>query len=72
MITATTINHWFSYHPPKDDEQIKAYTEIREAARVFALSVLQHTPQSADQTAAIRKIREAVATSNAAIACQGR
>jgi hypothetical protein len=30
------------------------------------------TPPSADQTAAIRKVREAVFTANAAIACGGR
>ena len=37
--------------------------------RAFAETVLVCAPPSADQSAAIRKIREAVMTANAAIAC---
>jgi len=37
----------------------------------LALVILEHTPPSADQSAAIRKVREAVMTANASIACGG-
>ena len=42
--------------------------ETRAKAKEFAEAVLMFTPKSADQSAAIRKIREAVMTANAAIA----
>lgn len=58
----------FSYHPPKGD-QIERYQRLREAGREFAQVILDCTPPSADQSAAIRKVREAVMTANAAIAC---
>lgn len=66
------IENWFSYYPPKNDEQIRAYEQIREAGKLFAIVINQSTPKCADQTAAIRKIREAVMTANAAIACGGK
>jgi hypothetical protein len=60
----------FSYHAPTP-EQIPEYEAIRAAARDFALLLLDHTPRCADQTAAIRKLRECVMTANAAIALRG-
>lgn len=65
------LDNVFSYHAP-DSEQITKYQAIREAAKVFAQVVIENTPSSADQTAAIRKIREAVMTANASIALDGR
>ena len=63
MITDEQIQNWFTYHAPNGLEQI--------AAHEFALTILANTPSSADQTTAIRKIREAVMMANAAIACGG-
>lgn len=57
----------FTYHPPIGD-QPRRYEKIREAAKEFAQTVLDCTPSCPDQTAAIRKIREAVMTANASIA----
>jgi len=65
------IDDLFTYHPPKPD-QIPRYEAIREAARVFARVLEQNTPSSADQTAAIRKLRECVMTANASIALEQR
>lgn len=48
----------FRYHAPKGDQP----------ARAFAQVIVDNTPESADQTAAIRKLSEAVMTANAAIA----
>jgi hypothetical protein len=36
---------------------------------VFAETIIRNTPPGSDQSAAIRKVREAVMTANAAIAC---
>jgi hypothetical protein len=70
MIEDERLQHWFTYHPPTS-EQLVGYLAIRDAGLAFARVVVQHTPPSADQTTAIRKIREAVMTANAAIACEG-
>lgn len=70
-ITPETIDHWFTYHAPSPD-QIPRYQAIRDAAKGLAAIILQNTPASADQTAALRKLRESVMTANAAIALGGK
>lgn len=64
------VDNIFSYHAPTSD-QLPKYEVIRAAARIFARILLENTPPSADQTAAIRKLREAVMTANASIALKG-
>lgn len=65
------IEDIFTYHPPKGDQPEK-YTKIREAAKAFARVLVENTPKCADQSAAIRHLREAVMTANAAVALEGR
>ena len=64
------LDVWFEYHRPRDD-QIEAYQIIRKAGKQFAEAILAHTPTSADQSHAIRHIREAVMNANASVACGG-
>lgn len=64
------IDTWFTYHSPGTEDLVH-YANLREAAKKFALVVLEHTPRCADQSAALRMIREAVMTANAAVACKG-
>lgn len=71
MITNEQLEHWFTNHPAQTGQR-EAYAHIDKAALEFARVVVKLTPASADQTAAIRKIREAVMTAMAAIACEGR
>lgn len=71
QVTDGQIANWFEYHQP-DAEQVEQFQRIRRAGAAFAQVILDNTPGSADQTAAIRKAREAVMTANAAIACRGR
>jgi hypothetical protein len=66
-MTRADIDNIFSYHPPKSD-QVERYNTLREAGKAFAIVILEITPAGADQSAAIRKVREAVMTANAAIA----
>lgn len=68
MITQNELNNWFTYHPPKDDQQ-ERYVKIRDKAKEFAEVLLASTPSCADQTVAIRKLRETVMAANLAIAC---
>lgn len=64
------LDNWFEYHKPTDG-QPELYERLRSAGKQFATVICECTPASADQTAAIRKVREAVMTANAAIACDG-
>ena len=60
----------FTYHSPTGDQPAQ-YSAIRAKALEMAKVIVDNTPQSADQTAAIRLLREAVMTANAAIALNG-
>ena len=62
------IENEFTYHAPKGD-QTDRYVRIRDKGKELALEILECTPICDDQHAAIRKVREAVMTANAAIAC---
>lgn len=61
----------FMHHPPLPQD-VSRYVAIRAAAKLFAQVILQHTPKCADRSAALRHVREATMTANAAIALQGR
>ena len=61
------LDNIFGYHAPKGD-QPERYKRIREGALQFAHTIVENTPESADQTAAIRKLSECAMTANAAIA----
>jgi hypothetical protein len=65
-----TIENIFTYHKPTA-EQLPKYEAIRDAAKVFAMVVAANTPKCADQSTAMRHIREAVMTANASIALEG-
>ena len=70
MVDENNIDDVFTYHAPEADQPEK-YDALRSAAQTFALAILRNTPACADQQAAIRKVREAVMTANAAIALKG-
>lgn len=65
------LENWFTYHSPSPEQQT-SYLRIREAGMLLAKVIVEETPASADQTDAVRKVREAVMTANAAIACGGK
>lgn len=68
---ALDLEHIFMYHAPGGDD-VGRYQRLREAAKAFAQVIVDETPECADQSAAIRHVREAVMTANAAIALKGR
>jgi hypothetical protein len=61
----------FTHHQPTP-EKLHHYDEIHAAAKRFARVILDNTPPGADQTAALRLLREATMTANAAVALDGR
>lgn len=68
MISEIELSTWFTYHKPEGTQNTR-YELIRTKAHELASLIIANTPSSADQTAAIRKLRECVMTANAAIAC---
>lgn len=70
-MTTDQIDNWFTYHAPTSDDLV-AYDKLRSSAKAFASAINEICPESADKTAAIRKVREAVMTANASIACRGK
>ena len=65
------IENIFTYHSPTPD-QLPKYEAIRAKAKELGHVIIDNTPTSADQTAAIRLLREAVMTANASIALDGK
>jgi hypothetical protein len=64
------IDEIFTYHAPTDAQKVN-YENIRSAAKEFVIVLLANTPKCADQSAAIRLVRDAVMTSNASVALEG-
>jgi hypothetical protein len=68
-MTTQEIEAIFTYHAPTGD-QPERYGVIRETAKSLAHVINDNCPDSADKTAAIRKLRECVMTANASIALE--
>lgn len=64
---AIDIEAMFTYHPPTPEQQ-EQYKRIRDKAKELAQVIVDNTPYCADQSAALRHLREAVMTANASIA----
>lgn len=64
------VAEFFKYHA-RNSQTIPKYAAINQAAKNFAEVVLANCPPGTDRADAIRKIREARMTANAAIALNG-
>lgn len=70
LTDAERIDIAFTYQRP-DEDRFRQYAVVRAAGKTLALAILNAAPKCADRTDAIRKVREAVMTANAAIALDG-
>ena len=68
-ISMESIEELFRYHDPKPG-QTERYQNIRAAAKVLAVTILENCPDCADRSAALRQVREAMMTANASIALE--
>jgi hypothetical protein len=68
MPTQSEFENWFTYHPPIGDQQAR-YVALRDKAKEFAELFVASSRPCADQTAALRKLREVVMAMNLTIAC---
>ena len=77
VIEDSALVNWFTEFRDaqlgaEGEQEVMARVTIQSSALEFARTILAFTPASADQTAAIRKVREAVWTAIAAIECGGK
>lgn len=69
LITEADLENWFTHHAPLEGQPDR-YETIRAQGLIMARLIFELTPPGPDQAAAIRKVREAVFTANASIACE--
>lgn len=69
MDRALALVDSFKYHQPSE-AQIARIAQVRQACTETAKVILRSTSCSADQTAALRKLHEAMMTANKAIVCE--
>jgi hypothetical protein len=62
------IANRFEYHPPPNDNIVKAHEAVRTTCRMSADILLKATPPGREQSLAITKLEEAMFWANAAIA----
>lgn len=71
MTTEERVEAIFTYHAPTPP-QVEQLQKVRAAAKALATVIMENTPMCADQSAALRKLREAVMTANASIVLEGK
>ena len=64
------IREIMSYHTPTP-EMLPKFAAVREAAIAFVMAIDEHCPASADRTAAVRQVQDALMTANRSIANNG-
>lgn len=69
--TEHSLRDLFTCHAPSPDA-IARMQALRSTGCEFARSILACCPRSADRSAALRHLREAIMTANASIALSGR
>lgn len=62
------IDNWTTYHRPTR-EAASRHEAVKAGAREFLRCIETNAPAGADRDAAYRKVREAMMTTSAAIAC---
>jgi hypothetical protein len=70
-VTNDEIRDLFMYHAPTPEMTAK-FLLVRDAIETAALAIDANCPPGADRTAAMRKLKEAHMTANAAIVLEGK
>ena len=69
-VTLDNVHDVVSYHQPNQD-QVDKIAFIRREAESFITAIIVSTPVCGDQQAAIRHVRDAMMSANAAIVLNG-
>lgn len=64
------IRQLVEYKPPTEEKRAK-YAALRESAAAFIVAIDALCPASADRTAAVRQVQDALMTANRAVANDG-
>jgi hypothetical protein len=64
------ITEIMSYHAPTPEKLVK-FAAVREKAIALVEAIDEHCPPSADRTAAVRQVQDALMTANRSIANDG-
>lgn len=70
-MTHAEIRDLFMYHAPTP-EMTEKFLRVRDAIETAAFAIDENCPPGADRTAAMRKLKEAHMTANAAIVLEGK
>lgn len=62
------IENDFMYHPPRDEEMVMAYTDLRERFKALAHVLIDTVPPGRELSLALTKLEEAVMHANSGIA----
>lgn len=69
-VTLENASEVVRYHAPTEEQKLQ-HERVAVASQHLIEVILENSPKCADQTAAIRKVREAKMTASAAIALDG-
>ena len=61
------IENRFTFHAPHGDQSDR-YDKLRTAGKALAYIIVEHTPESREQSLALTHLEEAIMQANAAIA----
>lgn len=70
QVDGSNIEEVMTYHAPTP-EMLHKFDAVREACIACARAIIEHCPQCADRTVALRKLREVRMDANASIALNG-
>lgn len=71
MIGAEDLGKRFTHHPPRGEEEVRFYQEMRDRAHETARFVDAVVPDSREKSLAVTALEEAVMWANAAVARNG-
>ncbi len=69
--TEASLRNRFTYHAPRDAEQVAVYQRVRAAGLELALAIRESAPECDERKVAINQVDAAVMWANAAIARNG-
>lgn len=69
-MTTDEIKQLMEYKAPTP-EKLEKFANLRAAATAFAVAIDENCPASADRTAAVRQVQDALMTANRAVANDG-
>lgn len=71
MSHPSDIINRFTYHPPRNEREIKAYEVIREAGKKLAWFLNEICPESRELSLALTHLEEVIMWANASVARNG-